>query len=81
MFDGANHAVFALPTFVFYHTFAFHAWLYPFTNGSNRYVFSKDRDSFTNADSSKHITFSIGADNLPLVMMAKDVDPSTTHKF
>ena len=81
MFDGTNHAVFALPTFVLYHTFAFHSWLYPFTNGSNRYVFSKDRNDFTNADTSKHITFVIGTDNRPLINMAKDEDPTTTHDF
>ena len=81
MFDGSNHASIALPTFVFYHTFAIHSWLYPFTNGSNRYVFSKDRNDFTNSDTSKHITSVIGTDNKPLINMAKDEDPTTTHDF
>ena len=64
-----------------YHTFSFHSWLYPFQNGSSRTIFSKDRDDFTTADSSKHITFVIGSDNKPDFTMAKDEDPSVTHSF
>ena len=81
MFDGTNHASIALPTFIFHHTFAIHSWLYPFTNGSNRYVFSKDRNDFTSADTSKHFTFVIDTDNKPLINMAKDSDPTTTYNF